>query len=68
MPTPQASPVTSPKPRAPPTTPPRLSRPHCPPAGDVAGQEVPHVHIHVVARFGGDELDELAARIATGLG
>jgi histidine triad (HIT) family protein len=52
--------------------------------GAAAGQEVPHVHLHVVARFGGDgllrvyaerppypgraDLDELAARITGGLG
>ena len=51
--------------------------------GPAAGQEVPHVHLHVVARFAGDgllrvyaekppypdrpELDRLAARIASGL-
>lgn len=51
--------------------------------GAAAGQEVPHVHIHVIARFAGDgllrvyaekppypsraELDEISARIANGL-
>jgi histidine triad (HIT) family protein len=52
--------------------------------GPAAGQEVPHVHVHVLARFTGDELmriypakpaypertglDQLAARVKAGLG